>query len=337
MNQEEILNIRVSYQDHFWTDIKETSLKSVLNEITGKKHVQFTNYLRTLYFKGDKENYGIYKRKLPVVTFCGSFKSERTKDFLKKYNYIIVLDIDKLGSSELRRIKESLFNNEYVFSFWESPSKEGIKGLVHLKYDFDTYEIGIDHSHKIAFNQLIEYFNEIHDIELDKSGSDITRLCFISSDKELVLKDKFVSFEVEKKPISVSITKKSQSVKTISIKNASLKDILYNPDGKNDQYQRKTIKNITKFLTKNSLSITNSYPEWLRVAFAVSNSFTFDIGLKYFIDLCKLDKDKFNETNCKNFLINCYENSKGEIGFNSIIHLASEKGYQYKNINAEST
>ena len=172
---------------------------------------------------------------------------------------------------------------------------------------------------------------------MDKSGSDITRLCFISSDKELVLKDKFVSFEVEKKPISVSITKKSQSVKTISIKNASLKDILYNQDGKNDQYQRKTIKNITKFLTKNSLSITNSYPEWLRVAFAVSNSFTFDIGLKYFIDLCKLDKDKFNETNCKNFLINCYENSKGEIGFNSIIHLASEKGYQYKNINAEST
>ena len=320
MELEELLNIKVSYQDHFWTEIKETTLKSVLNEISSEKYIRFTNFLREFYLKGDKENYGIHKRKLPVVTFCGTYKTERTKDFLEKYNYLVVLDIDKLGGIELVRIKESLSKDEYVFSYWESPSKDGIKGLVHLKYNFDIYKSVVDHSHKIAFNQLAEYFNEKHGIELDKSGSDITRLCFISWDKELVLKDKIVSFDVENKPIPISINKKARIVKTRSLKNASSKNILYNPSGKNNQYHRKTLKNITKYLTKNSLSITHSYEQWLRVAFAISNSFTYDIGLKYFIDLCKLDKDKFNETECKNLLINCYENSRGEIGFNSIIH-----------------
>ena len=337
MELKEILDIKVSYQDHFWTDIKETTLKSVLHEIKGKKHSQFTNYLREFYFKGDKENYGTHKRKLSVVTFCGSFGTERSKDFLKKYNYLVVLDIDKLGSIELDRIKQELLNDKYVFSFWESPSKDGIKGLIHLKYSFNIIENGVDYSHKVAFSQLVKYFNEKYNIELDRSGSDITRICFISCDKMLLLKDKILSFEVENKSISVSTTKKTRTTKTKSIKNASAKDILYNPKGKNNQYHRKTIKNIIKFLAKNSLSITNSYEEWLRVAFAISNSFTYEIGQKYFIDLCKLDKIKFNETECKNLLINCYENSRGEIGFNSLIHFASEKGFKYKNINVEST
>jgi hypothetical protein len=338
MEVEKLLDLKVSYQDHFWTGIKETTLKSVLDEIKGEKHSRFTNYLRKLYFSGDKENYGIHKRKLPVVTFCGFFEIERTKDFLKEYNYLIVLDIDKLGKSELNRIKQALFKDRIVFSFWESPSKDGIKGLVHLKYNFEIVKYGVDYSHKVAFGQLIKYFMEKHNIALDRSGSDITRLCFVSWDKILVLKEKIVSFEVENISMHAATIKKTQIAITKSVKNVRLKDILYNPNGKNNQYHRKTIKNIIKYLTKNDLSITHSYEEWLGIAFAISSSFTYDIGSKYFIELCKLDEDKFNENECKNFLINCYEYSRGKIGFSTIMHFASEKGFKIrKNVNAEST
>ena len=90
-----------------------------------------------------------------------------------------------------------------------------------------------------------------------------------------------------------------------------------------------TMKNIIKYLTKNKLSITNSYDEWYRVAIIIANSFTYDVGEKYFLQLSQLDKSKYNEVECKNILIDCYENSRGEINFNSIIHLASEKGFKY--------
>jgi len=335
MELKELIETELSYQEHFWTEIKKTNLKSVLNEIKSEKHEQFTNFIRGFYAIGDKENYGLHKRKLPVVTFCASFEKERTKEFLNNYNNLIVLDIDKVGGSELERVKTALLHDKYVFSFWESPSKNGIKGLIHLTYSFDINKIGIDNSHKIAFNQVIYYFFESYKIELDTSGSDFTRLCFISQDKDLVLKNDIQSFDVEFKPFQ-NRSKKS-NIKTPKTKGISSKDALFNPNNKNNAFHRKTIGNIIKYLTKNSLTITDSYEKWLRVAFAISNSFTFDIGIKYFIALCKLDSDKFKETECKHLLINCYENTRGEISFNTIIHLAVETGFNYKNINAKST
>lgn len=335
METKELLKTELSYQEHFWTEIKKRDLLSVLNEIKTDKHEQFTNFLRVFYANGDKENYGLYKRKLPVVTFCGFFEKERTKEFLKNYNYIIVLDIDKLGELELKRVKSVLLNDNYVFAFWESPSKDGIKGLIHLKYSFDINEVGIDNSHKIAFSQLVNYFLENYSIELDTSGSDFTRLCFVSHDKDLILKNEIHSFNVEFKPIYNST--KESTIKAKKTKYISSKDSLLNPMGKNSPYHRTTIKNIIKYLTRNSLSITDSYEKWLRVAYAISNSFTYDIGLKYFIDLCILDTYKFSETECKHLLINCYENTRGEISFNTIIYLATITGFNYKNINAKST
>lgn len=336
MELKELLKTNVTYLDNLWSGQKDTTLHSVLSEIKGKKHETITKYLRELYSKGDKEKYSLHKRQLPVTTFCASFINGRKKEHLNKYNSLIVLDIDKLGSLELQRVKEALLHDDYVFSFWESPSKDGIKGLVHLNYNFSFSEVGVDESHKIAFRQLVEYFEKNYNIELDTSGSDFTRLCFISQDTELILKEKVKSFDIEYKPFRKT-SGKSKGITTNIKKGVSSQNALFNPIGKNNAFHRKTIKNIIKYLTKNSLSITNSYENWLRVAFAISNSFTFDIGLKYFIDLCILDKDKFDELECKNLLVNCYENSRGEIGFNTIIHLATETGFNYKNINAKST
>lgn len=337
MDVKKLLDVTLSYQEHFWSEIKETSLSIVLKEIQSEKHGQYTNFLREFYFSGDKENYGLHKRKLPVVTFCGTYDKERTKEHLDKYSYLIVLDIDKLGITELERVKEVLLKDQFVFSFWESPSKDGIKGLVHLEYGFDIYDFGIDQSHKIAFKQLRNYFYEEYNVDLDKSGSDITRLCFISHDKELVLKDQIESFNVEKKS-DVSFHKRKYNTDPIhNITRTNFKDLLHNPRGKNNQFYRKTIKDITSFLRKNSLSITHSYEEWLRVAFAISNTFTYEIGLKYFLNLCSFDKDKFNETECANLLTNCYENTRGEIKFRTIIYLAVEKGFIYKDLNTKST
>lgn len=336
MELKELLEIEVTYFDKLWTAPKATKLKSIFKEIKSEKHGRIANYLSELYNKGDKENYKTHKGQLPVVTFCATFEGGRKKKHIKNYNCITVLDIDKLGIAELQRIKESLFDDDYVFSYWESPSKDGIKGLVHLSYNFNINEVGIDESHKIAFSQLVEHFSTNHKIDLDTSGSDFTRLCFVSQDMTLILKDKVESFAIEYKPLQKS-SGKSKDAGTKVLKSISSKDALFNPSGKNNAYHRKTLKNIIKYLTKNSLSITDSYEKWLRVAFAISNSFTFDIGIKYFNELCILDTDKFVEIECKNLLINCYENSRGEIGFNTIIHLAVETGFNYKNINAKST
>ena len=90
------------------------------------------------------------------------------------------------------------------------------------------------------------------------------------------------------------------------------------------------MSNIIKYLTIKNKSITYSYADWYKVAMGIANSFTFDIGKKYFNKLSALDVGKYNSINCENFLTDCYEMRNGSIKFASIIYLANQQGYKTK-------
>lgn len=325
----EILKLRVSYQENAWASLtNEISIQESLERIKSETFKPKISELRHFLENGKKAEYDKNKVKLPAVTFCATFNNKRKKDDLKNYNSIIVIDIDKLDSEDLIKVWNFLANDELVFTFWKSPSNKGVKGLISVQYDFELNDTNIDLAHKSAFSKLSDYFNNNYQIELDKSGSDTTRLCFFSHDSDLVLKDNYKSFEVLASDQLILKTKKSD--KTVSIKSVSNQDSLYNPVNKNNQSDRKTIGSIITFLERKNISITKSYENWYKVAMSIANSFTYDIGLKYFNRLSAIDKEKYDEINCTNFLQNCYESRNGSIKFNSLIHLANEKGYLTK-------
>lgn len=327
MNPDGILIKKVSYQDNAWSPIcKELIIKEVLNDIKNGKYASQINSLRDLIKEENLEEYNIHKKSLPAVTFCGLFDGRRKRESIKNYNQLIVIDIDKLDEGEFIRVENVLETEKLVFSFWESPSKKGIKGLVNISYNFSLNEKELDNTHKSAFVKLQKYFLDSHNIKLDESGSDTTRLCFLSYDPHLKLKSEVVSFEIDKTDILKFpgiIKPKGSIVKTITRRNA-----LYNPANKNKPIDRKTIQSIVRFLTKRNLSITYTYEEWYRVAYAIANTFTYEIGKNHFLSLSKLDEDKYNEVDCKNLLIYCYENSSGNINFSTIIYYANKKGYK---------
>ena len=326
----DILNLTVSYQSNTWSDITiEPTIESILADIKSDKHkIQITT-LRTKLESGDKEYYDNYKKQLPAVTFSATFNKKRTNENLKLYNPLIVIDIDKLTNEQIDLNFQQLKNDDYVLSFWRSPSNKGYKGLVVVEYQIENNEFELDLLHKSAFRKLSEYFQNKYNIELDKSGSDITRLCFLSFDNNLNLKSELKKFTIENEDIIVAT--KKENGKPIKLKFSSNKDALYNPTGKNSQLDRKIMTDIIRNLTNKNLSITDSYSEWCKVAMAISNTFTYEIGLKYFLKLSNLDAVKYNEILCTNFLNNCYETRKGNVNFSSIIYLANQKGYQTKN------
>jgi len=332
MELENILNKNVSYQDNAWTPLsKELTIKQVLDSIKSGNYVRQISKLRNLLKQGELEKYSIHKKNLPAVTFCGIFNEKRRKNFIKKYNNLIVIDIDKLDKEELNRTKSILNDENFIFSYWESPSQKGIKGLVAIKYNIKTEEYDFDSRHKSAFKQLVDYFKSKYNISLDESGSDITRLCFLSSDSNLVLKKIFQLFEIDKIEIAQSQnTKDKVPLRNQNLKPVSRKDLLLNPKGKNDPSNRNRIQSIIKYLSKRNLSITNSYEQWYRVAYAIADTFTHDIGEKYYLRLCQLDGSKYNEVASKNMLVYCYENSMGAIKFETIIHFAKNQRYIIK-------
>lgn len=329
--KDNILDLKVSFQENTWTNVAtvEPTIKNILDVIQSDKYKQQVTDLRTNFDKGDTEYYNNNKKRLPAVTFSATFNTNRTKENVKHYNSLIVLDIDKLNAQQIEVCYELLLQDNFVFSFWRSPSNNGFKGLVQLEYIDISDEIDLDTKHKSAFKKLSTYFQETYSLEIDKSGSDISRLCFLSYDTKLVRKETSEKFQVTNADIN-AIAPKTSNGKTKKIKFVSNRDALYNPTERNNQYDRKLMTDIIRHLTNKNLSITFSYAEWCKVAMAIANTFTYDIGLNYFTKLSKLDGTKFNEIYCTNFLINCYETKNGNVNFASIIHLANEKGYKTK-------
>ncbi|MBK8806047.1 MAG: PriCT-2 domain-containing protein [Bacteroidales bacterium] len=325
----DILNTKVSLQANTWTEIaSELTIEAVLNQIKSDKHKRQIEDLRNKLEQGDKEYYDNYKKRLPAVTFSATFNSRRTNEHLKSYNPLIVIDIDKLDTQQLKTTYDDLIGDPYVFSFWRSPSNNGYKGIVAIDYQINEAEIDLVGKHKSAFKKLSDYFLEKYGIELDKSGSDITRLCFLTFDIFLVQKLIFDNFIVTNEDLIVNV--KSTANKNVKLSFASNLDALYNPRGKNNQFDRKIMTDIIRYLRNKKYSITHNYEEWCKVAMAIANTFTYEIGLNYFLKLSSLDSDKYNEIACTNFLINCYETRKGNINFSSLVYLANQKGYKTK-------
>jgi hypothetical protein len=342
MHIDEYLNIRVSFQKNAWSlPDGEPYLRDVLTDIKGNKYRLIVEKLRTYLDDMNKEKYDLEKKRLPGVTFCATFKGCRKREDINEYNKLIVIDIDKLSAEELARIKGILEHDEHVLSFWESPSKKGVKGLVALNFNGTFNENDVNYYHKHAFKKLVIYFREKYDLLLDESGSDTTRLCFLSHDPGIVIKNTFAPFDInisdimEYENIKPQRGDNKQSIET-KIKTFSEKNLLHNPAGKNNARDRKTIQSIINYLTKRKISITASYEEWFRVGYAIANTFTYDIGEKYYLKLCRLDGSRHDEIESKNMLLYCYKNSRGDISFSTIVYYASNKGYLPK-INGGST
>jgi hypothetical protein len=272
------------------------------------------------------EKFDSLKRRLPAVVFSGVFNHKRSVENIEIYNPILVLDIDKIPYSEYSTYFEKIKSDPFIFACWRSPSGNGIKALLHLQYSNPFNLAMANIFHRGAFAIVEEYFWSKYEIQIDKSGNDITRLCFFSSDSDIVVKSKYKQFEIklDLEALSMKLPKDVRFTSVISVNEGR---VLYDPEGRNNYMHRLEMRRVLLFLEKKKASITSTYDDWFKVAMALANSFTYDVGLKYFIRLSKMDKAMFDEANCTSFLKNCYIRRNGTIGINSLIYLAQQVGY----------
>lgn len=323
-----ILKSKISLRENVWSPLsQEITISDALERIKNGKYKNAIEKLRIYLNKGKKNTYDDNKKRLPAVTFCGIFDDSRKTRDVKHYNEIIILDIDKLTTDQLREAKVILEKDKYVFSFWESPSKNGLKALIKIKFNF-LYDLSdFEFIHKNAFANIVSYFYDNYKINIDKSGSDISRLCFFSYDRDLFLDDTAVYYEQNFEDMKAYKKQIYFKGKTNNIKK-EIKNLLYNPIKRNRANNRFVIASIIKYLTKRNLSITNDYNSWFRVALAIANTFTYDIGEKYFLKLCRLDGSKHDEKGSKNLIFYSYQYNKRVIQFKTVIYFAKLKGYK---------
>lgn len=309
----------------------------VLKGIQGGAYRKEIEQARIRLSDGDQEGYDAIKSELPAVTFSASYVHKRRAEELVHYNSVLVFDIDKLNELELMRIKEVLLQDVFIAAFWLSPSARGYKGLVHLNYAADDAETPLKAKHDRAFEQLFQYLLANYGIELDKSGRDIQRLCFMSFDAEIFVREVAEVFQVDydhgetdhdkkgtvnqnypkEDNLPASLILRPLDWKTIYAKNRVYKDHASN---------RSLISYILKKLKKKGLSITDTWENWTKVAFAIASSLHPETGKDLFLQLCRLDGAKHDEVKSERLIWEAYAKNQGMCHMQTIIYLARQKG-----------
>lgn len=327
MTKDELLSFPVSW-------ISATTSKSVVHQPlsvaldaiqNGAQKTKIQQMRAVIDVNHDK--YDEIKGTLPANIFSGKFVGGHATTDNVEYNRLMTLDIDKLDEEQLVKVKQDLTADEYVFSFWLSPSGKGYKGLVLLDYGDIDLEDKV-YWHKVAFKQLFKYFQEKYGFELDIKCKDVPRLCFVSYDPDLCVKEEAAAFKVE--PLEEVVKAKKEAEKhRKAFRSYNGTGYKRNEPGRNQQKDRDTVSSIVKFLEKRKISITHSYNDWFSVAMAIVTTFNYDVGEKYYLRLCRLDGPRHDEEASISMLRYCYEHSNFEITLGTLVYLAQRKGYKF--------
>jgi hypothetical protein len=151
------------------------TIDSALDRIKSGKSIDRVNEIRNNI---DKERQDGLKKSLPSVCFAGEFNG-RKDDNLVKHSGFLILDFDSI--EDVLTKKAELSKNDFIYSCWISPRNNGVKALV---------KIADGNKHREHFEALREVFPE-----LDKSGSNPSRLCFESYDPDIYINNECSTFK----------------------------------------------------------------------------------------------------------------------------------------------
>ena len=178
----------VSIFKNFNEVVQNQKIIEVLEDIKTGKYKNVITYLRKSLAESKMEAYERAKKSLPAFTPSACFKGGRKLEFITAYTQMVVLDIDKLTKEQLTNAKALANESPYTFASFTSPSGNGLKIFVRVNSSQEN--------HKDAFLALQKYYEELLALPIDKSGKDVTRLCFVSFDTDLFLNEKASIFPI---------------------------------------------------------------------------------------------------------------------------------------------
>jgi hypothetical protein len=152
---------------------RAVSLLQIYNAIKGDYYKERTEHLRKI--TDPKQARQFKAVNFDYCTFSGVFTS-RSDKALVKHSGLLCIDFDHLQSVEKLRfqlLKDEYFDTQLLFV---SPSGDGLKWIISI----DTSQT----AHSSYFTAVANYILQTYGVEVDKSGRDISRACFLPHDPQ---------------------------------------------------------------------------------------------------------------------------------------------------------
>ncbi len=150
---------------------KSISLLDAYNYIVGEYAKQRTEKLRGI--KDPKQARKYKASTFDYCTFSGMFQTRNDKALIS-HSGLLCIDFDHLQSVDL--LRKQLLQDEYFETqmLFVSPSGDGLKWIISI----DTKQS----THSNYFAAVANYIQQTYGVEVDKSGRDISRACFLPYD-----------------------------------------------------------------------------------------------------------------------------------------------------------
>ena len=159
--------------------VLKMTLADAYEYITGPTAVSRTRELRS---KTDiKETRKFKSEKFDYCTFSGLF-SKRSDQALVQHSGLLCLDFDHLKN--LEEVRQQLLNDDYFETqlLFISPSGDGLKWIIEIDISQTT--------HTDYFRAVANYLKQTYNVDVDQSGKDVSRACFLPYDPDCYINPK---------------------------------------------------------------------------------------------------------------------------------------------------
>lgn len=161
---------------------KDITLSDTFNYITGSYAEKRTLKLRAMTDAKYARNFKAAN--FDFCTFSGTFR-QRNESGLIEHSGLLCLDFDHLNDVEslfLRLLEDEYFETQLLF---RSPSGDGLKWIVPINV--------AEMPHGDYFRAVSNYVLATYGVEVDRSGRDIPRACFLPYDPQAFINPKLQS------------------------------------------------------------------------------------------------------------------------------------------------
>ena len=287
------------------------TLEEVWERITDRGLQDQTTALRILLQEGRKEEYKTSKGNLlPSVTFGGTFDYRTTntetlsregKTGLLRGSGFVIIDIDHISETglSLQELKDRISEDREigVRLVFTSPSGDGLKVVCRV-----SSQITDKDSYKTAYNSLRHFINSKYGEIVDKSGSDISRLCLLCYDRDARIQDYEETFSPDLHPVP----KKERPVR----------DYQYTYSGEDG------IEEIVRRVEESGRDIAPDYGDYLKLVYSFTSLGERGRGLLHRV--CSLSSKYRPEDTDKDFN-NCLRSGESQ-SIGTFVNMARDNG-----------
>lgn len=160
------------------TPHKNATLRQIYNAIKGEYYKERTEKLRAI--SGKIEARKFKAQNFDYCTFSGTFSSRNDKALIK-HSGLICLDFDHLADPNKMKQKLLADKNLETQLLFISPSGDGLKWIISINPE--------EMSHAAYFATIANYIQKTYGFDIDKSGKDISRACFLPHDPNAYFKN----------------------------------------------------------------------------------------------------------------------------------------------------